>query len=71
LKIFFFVIFRVIPKLDIILLILSLIIGLYGAIASSYSSFADLVNPKSYGKPCWIDWSAADPSNKTRNNTLF
>ena len=30
---------------DIILLVLSLLVGLYGAIASSYSSFADLVNP--------------------------
>jgi hypothetical protein len=48
-------------------LILSLIVGFYGAIASSYSSFSDLVNPKSYGKPCWLNLSAIDPgpTNKT------
>jgi len=67
LKSFYF--FRVIPKLDIVLLILSLIVGLYGAVASSYSSFSDLIDPKTYGKPCWLDLSAADPS--TANKTLF
>jgi len=64
-----FVIFRVTPKLDIFLLIFSLIVGLYGAIASSYSSFSDLINPKTYGKPCWLDLTAADPP--AENKTLF
>jgi hypothetical protein len=44
-------------------------VGLYGAVASSYSSFSDLIDPKTYGKPCWLDLSAADPS--TANKTLF
>jgi hypothetical protein len=57
----------VLPKYDIFLLILSLLVGLYGAIASSYSSFSDLVDPKTYVKPCWLDLSSADPApvNKT------
>jgi hypothetical protein len=62
-------IFRVISKLDMVLLTLSLFVGLYGAIASSYSSFSDLVDPKSYIKPCWLDPSAADGGKG--NKTLF
>jgi hypothetical protein len=58
----------VIPKLDIILLFLALVVGFYGAIASSYSSFSDLVSPATFVKPCWLDLSAADPS--TKNNTV-
>jgi hypothetical protein len=67
----FSIIYRVIPKWDIALLFLSLAVGLYGAVASSYSSFSDLVDPKSYIKPCWLDPSAADGRNKTTNATLF
>lgn len=62
--------FRVLPKWDIALLILSLIIGFFGALASSFSSFSDLVDPKSYVKPCWLDPSAADSGSST-NKTLF
>ncbi|CAF4006860.1 unnamed protein product, partial [Adineta steineri] len=58
-------VFRVIPYWDIALLILSLIVGFFGAIASSYSSFSDLVNPHSYVKPCWLDPRSADSSNST------
>ncbi|UJR36334.1 hypothetical protein I4U23_029062 [Adineta vaga] len=64
---FFDTVLRVLPKWDIALLILSLLVGLFGALASSYSSFSDLVNPHSYVKPCWLDPSSADPTpeNKT------
>ncbi|CAF1650243.1 unnamed protein product [Adineta ricciae] len=64
---FFDTVFRVLPKWDIALLVLSLAVGLFGALASSYSSFSDLVNPQSYVKPCWLDPSSADPipENKT------
>jgi hypothetical protein len=65
----FLFVFRVLPKWDIALLILSLAVGLYGAGASSYSSFSDLVNPKSYVKPCWLDPSSADGG--ATNKTLF
>ncbi|CAF2552187.1 unnamed protein product [Rotaria sp. Silwood2] len=60
-------IFRVLPKWDIVILAIALLIGLYGALASSYSSFSDLVNPSSYVKPCWLNISSADekPSNST------
>ncbi|CAF4260860.1 unnamed protein product [Rotaria socialis] len=62
-------IFRVVPKLDIILLALALFVGLYGALASSYSSFSDLVNPKSYVKPCWLNSTAAE--EPPMNASLF
>jgi solute carrier family 32 (vesicular inhibitory amino acid transporter) len=55
---------RVIPRWEIVLLFLSLLVGLYGALASSYSSFSDLVKPSSYVKPCWLDMYSADPSGK-------
>ncbi len=61
--------YRVISKLDLILLLLTLIVGLYGAIASSYSSFADLIDPKTFVKPCWLDSSAADPHSTPATNT--
>lgn len=66
-KQFYALIFRVIPKYDLILLSISLLIGIYGALASSYSSFSDLVDPKQYVKPCWLDASSADekPTNST------
>ncbi|CAF5194593.1 unnamed protein product [Rotaria magnacalcarata] len=62
-------IFRVVPKLDIILLLLALFVGLYGALASSYSSFSDLVNPKSYVKPCWLNSTSAE--EPPMNASLF
>lgn len=61
-------IFRVISPIDKVLLFLSLLAGFYGAIASSYTSFSDLVNPGTFVKPCWLNASSADPSpsvNKT------
>ncbi|CAF0903901.1 unnamed protein product [Rotaria sordida] len=62
-------IFRVLPKWDITLLAIALLVGLYGALASSYSSFSDLINPTSYVKPCWLNSSSAD--EKPSNLSLF
>ena len=57
------------PKWDIALLAIALLVGLYGALASSYSSFSDLINPSSYVKPCWLNSSSAD--EKPSNSSLF
>ena len=56
--------------MDIVLLICSLLIGLYGAIASSYSSFAGLVSPDTFVKPCWLNVSAADPPPPAKDGNL-
>ncbi|CAF0814545.1 unnamed protein product [Rotaria sp. Silwood1] len=58
-------IFRVLPKWDVALLLIALLVGLYGALASSYSSFSDLVKPSSYGKPCWLNITSADEKNSS------
>ncbi|CAF0942300.1 unnamed protein product [Didymodactylos carnosus] len=58
---------RVFPIYELILLVLSLMIGLFGAFASSIASFSDLVNPKSYVLPCFINatWAEGTPHNDT------